>query len=72
MLATGKITKRGLLTPVNDIPYLDLNGKSQNGGFASRQRLLVVNRDGKRAEQVMRRHIETNCEELLAVLNAQR
>jgi saccharopine dehydrogenase-like NADP-dependent oxidoreductase len=24
MIATGKITKRGVLTPVNDIPYVDL------------------------------------------------
>ena len=33
MIATGKITKRGVLTPVNDIPYLDLKWELAKRGI---------------------------------------
>lgn len=33
MIATGKITKRGVLTPVNDIPYLDLKRELAKRGI---------------------------------------
>jgi saccharopine dehydrogenase-like NADP-dependent oxidoreductase len=33
MIATGKITKRGVLTPVNDIPYVDLKRELAKRGI---------------------------------------
>jgi saccharopine dehydrogenase-like NADP-dependent oxidoreductase len=33
MIATGKITKRGVLTPVNDIPYADLKRELAERGI---------------------------------------
>jgi saccharopine dehydrogenase-like NADP-dependent oxidoreductase len=33
MIATGQITKRGVLTPVNDIPYVDLKRELAERGI---------------------------------------
>jgi saccharopine dehydrogenase-like NADP-dependent oxidoreductase len=40
MIASGKITKRGLLTPVNDIPYLDLERELAKRGIRATREVV--------------------------------